>query len=1181
MKRQAKQGMAAVLSAAVVFSAMGTERLYAAEQDDSVKTIISFEELSEKYASQELKAGADEDDIRFPSGIWANVTEEIAEDEDGTPSNAERAEERPDATPSTPSRAEDRREDKKIREKSGRRKIRDIEWELNLMESTEMEFDSEVPGTYVYEPVIPEGYEWDVDLERPQIRVTVQEKEGTVTDAEGLKAELEAKAYSEITLGENIDFNEEVELGANHMVIIPEGHTLTVSKKITAGKLLTLTGEGKVLVSGAEAELNGRITVGANKPESKIRVSIENDGRTIPNGELIVWNEVSVETAGGIQLNTGKSLIIQENGSLTGTADGSIELAEGSKVSGAAGIFTDQEILLEEDGVVTVKAADAAASSDSLTAGTYVWDEESSSFAKEKQETPETGITTAEELKEALVKEESISICLGADITLKDTVELSADKTIEVPEGKKLTVTGNIKTGKAKITFTGGGTVLANGGTDCLRGKFYLGESEKANGAHMRLEGEAEAVCDDKIIIRKGGKLTSASSEGIRVPANKTLNIEEDGTLSGEAGGVIRLEKDAKVSGAAGLFTDQGIRLEEDGEVTVKAAGEAVSSDSLTAGTYVWDDETRSFTKEKEAPLPETGLNNGVLILSEQKKGDSAQGWDWDPGENLGMLNLNQRFVGNKQLVFVGDKPAAIKLNGNIILTPEAGEAAILSSSDLTLRADNEYSLKAGGQIQADGAVTVINKTLLEVEASSEEAAFESKKDITIKNDGSVTVNNSGSGAALKAGGSIVIKDNVIAYLTAESANAAVEAGSSVSLGGTPAVTMINQGTGPAVNKAPGLGSYSKEVRVSASLSPEGRPGEEYSPENIGSYRYLKIREWIKIEEDTTPEELDQMIDGILPDDFDAINDAAAFIHSMSPEEKAALSQDTIRALDELIQESTGITPVTDIRIADGVEIQPDKQIQDVKIYGALLAAGLDADDIGREVQLHVTLKEPGEGESAVFECFLTVDGASQQTGERKAEFMLPVTLKAELPPEYFPLTEDQIHQTGEGIDRWLDFEYDGKDNTAQFQTDSLSVFSLVRKGKPMNPGGGSSGGGGSSSGGSGGGGGSKASSGGPGIRVTEPQGSWIQDQTGWWYRYTDGSYPKDGWCQLEYAGQTRWYCFDKNGYMLTGWILSGEKWYYLNEVSDGSKGAMLTDTWVGAYYVNKDGVWEEGRKKQ
>ena len=545
------------------------------------------------------------------------------------------------------------------------------------------------------------------------------------------------------------------------------------------------------------------------------------------------------------------------------------------------------------------------------------------------------------------------------------------------------------------------------------------------------------------------------------------------------------------------------------------------------------------------------------------------------------MLNLNQRFVGNKQLVFVGDKPAAIKLNGNIILTPEAGEAAILSSSDLTLRADNEYSLKAGGQIQADGAVTVINKTILEVEASSEEAAFESKKDITIKNDGSVTVNNSGSGAALKAGGSIVIKDNVIAYLTAESANAAVEAGSSVSLGGTPAVTMINQGTGPAVNKAPGLGSYSKEVRVSASLSPEGRPGEEYSPENIGSYRYLKIREWIKIEEDTTPEELDQMIDGILPDDFDAINDAAAFIHSMSPEEKAALSQDTIRALDELIQESTGITPVTDVRIADGVEIQPDKQIQDVKIYGALLAAGLDADDIGREVQLHVTLKEPGEGESAVFECFLTVDGASQQTGERKAEFMLPVTLKAELPPEYFPLTEDQIHQTGEGIDRWLDFEYDGKDNTAQFQTDSLSVFSLVRKGKPMNPGGGSSGGGGSSSGGSGGGGGSKASSGGPGIRVTEPQGSWIQDQTGWWYRYTDGSYPKDGWCQLEYAGQTRWYCFDKNGYMLTGWILSGEKWYYLNEVSDGSKGAMLTDTWVGAYYVNKDGVWEEGRKKQ
>ena len=50
---------------------------------------------------------------------------------------------------------------------------------------------------------------------------------------------------------------------------------------------------------------------------------------------------------------------------------------------------------------------------------------------------------------------------------------------------------------------------------------------------------------------------------------------------------------------------------------------------------------------------------------------------------------------------------------------------------------------------------------------------------------------------------------------------------------------------------------------------------------------------------------------------------------------------------------------------------------------------------------------------------------------------------------------------------------------------------------------------------------------------------------------------------------------------MLTGWQLIDGKWYYLNETSDGTRGAKMTDTWIGEYYVNKDGVWEEGKKRQ
>ena len=226
----------------------------------------------------------------------------------------------------------------------------------------------------------------------------------------------------------------------------------------------------------------------------------------------------------------------------------------------------------------------------------------------------------------------------------------------------------------------------------------------------------------------------------------------------------------------------------------------------------------------------------------------------------------------------------------------------------------------------------------------------------------------------------------------------------------------------------------------------------------------------------------------------------------------------------------------------------------------------------------------------------------------RSADLKLPVTLIIELPPEYFPFSQDQIRQTGKGVDRWLDFTYNGADNTAVFRTDSLSAFSLVQKGegvKPPSGGGGGSHGGGAGSFGGGKGGGSAA--GGPGINASAVSGgTWIKDNKGWWFKKQDQTYPKDGWFQLGYAGKNEWYYFDKDGYMSTGWVLNNGKWYYLNpasdgtqgrmltgwqlidgkwyylnETSDGTRGAKMTDTWVGEYYVNKDGVWEEGKKRQ
>lgn len=129
------------------------------------------------------------------------------------------------------------------------------------------------------------------------------------------------------------------------------------------------------------------------------------------------------------------------------------------------------------------------------------------------------------------------------------------------------------------------------------------------------------------------------------------------------------------------------------------------------------------------------------------------------------------------------------------------------------------------------------------------------------------------------------------------------------------------------------------------------------------------------------------------------------------------------------------------------------------------------------------------------------------------------------------------------------------------------------------------------------------------GINHTE---GWKKNSTGWWYEYTDGTYPKnqfkkikDVWYYFDGRGYMlsnawkkhtdgKWYWFEENGAMYnngwktlgnvkyyfqqdgsmkTGWIKDADKWYYL----DDDKGGMKTDFMVkganGWYYLGKDGV--------
>lgn len=91
--------------------------------------------------------------------------------------------------------------------------------------------------------------------------------------------------------------------------------------------------------------------------------------------------------------------------------------------------------------------------------------------------------------------------------------------------------------------------------------------------------------------------------------------------------------------------------------------------------------------------------------------------------------------------------------------------------------------------------------------------------------------------------------------------------------------------------------------------------------------------------------------------------------------------------------------------------------------------------------------------------------------------------------------------------------------------------------------------------------------------------GTWHQDEKGWWLMGKDGTYPVNQWVEASWGGLGGWYFFDEDGYMLIGWLQYQGEYYYLNPKSNGNKGCMLT----GWQFI--DGKWfyfstEEGSKK-
>lgn len=154
-----------------------------------------------------------------------------------------------------------------------------------------------------------------------------------------------------------------------------------------------------------------------------------------------------------------------------------------------------------------------------------------------------------------------------------------------------------------------------------------------------------------------------------------------------------------------------------------------------------------------------------------------------------------------------------------------------------------------------------------------------------------------------------------------------------------------------------------------------------------------------------------------------------------------------------------------------------------------------------------------------------------------------------------------------ESSDTWYVSAHEADDLSYGY-SDGPGGNSSYSGGGPGVPGGGNSGPGGGS-------GGPGGNSGGPGVSgsstysggITTGNGNhWCLDTKGWWYQFSNGTYPVNSWQLID----GKWYCFGQDAYIRCGWIDWNGKWYFTD-----ASGAMLVNTRTpDGCYVGGDGAW-------
>ncbi|MBC5708920.1 hypothetical protein H8S75_13250 [Hungatella sp. L12] len=89
-------------------------------------------------------------------------------------------------------------------------------------------------------------------------------------------------------------------------------------------------------------------------------------------------------------------------------------------------------------------------------------------------------------------------------------------------------------------------------------------------------------------------------------------------------------------------------------------------------------------------------------------------------------------------------------------------------------------------------------------------------------------------------------------------------------------------------------------------------------------------------------------------------------------------------------------------------------------------------------------------------------------------------------------------------------------------------------------------------------------------LSPEEAQGKWINENGRYKYRRIDGTFAANCWAKTPSDG--KWYHFDENGFMETGWFQDNDgKWYYLST----DTGEMVTNTTIDGYVIGADGVMQ------